>query len=262
MTNNNPIGIFDSGIGGLSVASRIHEALPNENLLYIADSAHAPYGEKTEAYIIERANFIAEFLLNKQAKAIVVACNTATAAAIKNLRASYSIPIIGVEPGVKPAVFNTSTGVIGVLATTQTLKSSAFNNLAENFSSHVDIVVQPCPGLMEQVEALSFDNALTEALVKQYVEPLLEQHVDNIVLGCTHYAFLTPMIEKIAGANVNIINTDTAIAKETSRRLQLDNLLSSSADAGTQAFWSSGDLSIARQQICLLWGEAVDVLSM
>jgi glutamate racemase len=259
MTSARPIGIFDSGIGGLSVANRIREALPSESLLYVADSAHAPYGEKPDEHINERASFITEFLLNKQAKAIVIACNTATAAAIKNLRSKYNIPIIGVEPGVKPAVFNTSSGVIGVLATTQTLRSIAFNDLAKNFSADVDIVVQPCPGLMEQVEALSFDNELTTALIRKYVQPLVNRQADTIVLGCTHYAFLAPAIQAIAGPDVNIINTDIAIANETSRRLLAEDLLCTAPQAPVHGFWSSGDLSIAREQFRLLWGKPVDV---
>lgn len=262
MTNSRPIGIFDSGIGGLSVANRIREILPNEHLLYIADSAHAPYGEKTEAQIIQRATSIVDFLLEKQAKAIVVACNTATAAAIKSLRAKYNVPIIGVEPGVKPAVFNTSSGVIGVLATTHTLQSTAFNDLTKIFSTHVNIMVQPCPGLMEQVEALCFTGESTQTLIKQYLQPLLDKQADNIVLGCTHYAFLTPMIKKIAGTEVNIINTDSAIAREIARRLQVEGLLSSNTEPAESIFWTSGNRNMATRQLSLLWGETVKVLQL
>lgn len=262
MINGNPIGIFDSGIGGLSIARCIRDILPNENLLYVADSAHAPYGEKTEAYIYQRSASIIEFLLKHDAKAVVIACNTATVSSIKQLRASFNIPIIGVEPGVKPAVFKTSSGIIGVLATTQTLKSMSFNELAKAFSSNVKIEVQPCPGLVEQVESLILDGEKTEALIKQYVTPLLEKGVDNIVLGCTHYAFLAPLIKKIAGPNVEIINTDLAVAKQTARRLEIENLLSQCSTAGSNQFWSSGDRAIALKQISQLWGEAVEVLAM
>ncbi len=262
MTIENAIGIFDSGVGGLSIAHRIREALPNENLLYIADSAHAPYGEKTEAYISERASSIIQFLLTKKAKAIVIACNTATVSSIQKLRSRYSIPIIGVEPGIKPAAFKSSSGVIGVLATTQTLKSTSFNTLTKNFSSKVSVIVQPCPGLVEQVEALNLSGEKTEALVQKYVQPLLLKGADNIVLGCTHYAFLVPIIKKVAGSNVNIINTDTAIAKETVRRLNVEDLLSTSREPGNYEFWSSGDHYVARKQFSLLWGKPVDVLQM
>lgn len=260
--SDQPIGIFDSGIGGLSIARQIRERLPNEHLIYVADSIHAPYGEKTASYITERAYSISDFLLAQNVKAIVVACNTATVSSIKALRAKYMVPIIGVEPGLKPAVFNTKSGVIGVLATAQTLKSSSFNDLAKSFSSDVKIEVQPCPGLMEQVEALSLDSVETEVLVKKYVCPLLDKGADHIVLGCTHYAFLAPIIKKIAGAKVEIVNTDFAVAKETARRLDVLNLLSTQSDGGHITFWSSADSCVAYSQFSLLWGEAVTVLKM
>jgi glutamate racemase len=262
MINGQAIGIFDSGIGGLSIARQIHQILPNENLLYVADSIHAPYGEKSESYITERAFAISEFLIQRNVKAIVVACNTATVSSIKALRAKYTMPIIGVEPGVKPAVFNTKSGIVGVLATAQTLKSVSFNDLAKSFPSHVKIEVQPCPGLMEQVEALSLDSEKTEALIKKYVSPLLEKGADHIVLGCTHYAFLAPIIKKIVGSNVEIVNTDFAVAKEAARRLETANLLTTHNSHGNVEFWSSAPTSIAHRQFSLLWGESVTVLKM
>lgn len=262
MTTKNPIGIFDSGIGGLSIAKRIRELLPHEDIVYIADSLHAPYGDKSSDYIYQRSKTLVEFLLQKKAKAIVIACNTATVSAIKQLRKEYSVPIIGVEPGVKPAAFNTKTGVIGVMATTQTLKSTSFNELAKIFSTNVKIEVQPCPGLVEQVESLSFDSQQTDELIKQYVSPLLDKNVDHIVLGCTHYAFLAPHISKVAGENIKIINTDLAVAKETARRLQAENLLATGNEAGSDEFWSSGDLARAHKQFSLIWGKPVKVVQM
>ena len=262
MINERPIGIFDSGIGGLSIARQIRARLVNEHLLYVADSIHAPYGEKSGAYITERAFSISDFLLEHKVKAIVVACNTATVSSIKALRARYNIPIIGVEPGLKPAVFNTKTGVIGVLATAQTLKSSSFNDLAESFSTDVEIVVQPCPGLMEQVEAVDRDSAKTEALIKEYVLPLLEKGADNIVLGCTHYAFLAAVIKRVTGSNVKIINTDFAVAKETGRRLKAEDLLSKNSEQGSIDFWSSAPSTVAQRQFSLLWGSSVTVLKL
>ncbi|MEH6628348.1 MAG: glutamate racemase [Motiliproteus sp.] len=262
MINGNPIGIFDSGVGGLSIAHRIRELMPNENLLYIADSAHAPYGDKSASYIGQRSSSIIQFLLEQKAKAVVIACNTATVSSIQTLRAKYTVPIIGVEPGVKPAVFKTNSGIVGVLATTQTLKSYSFNELARIFCSNVKIEVQPCPGLVEQVEALNLEGENTEALIKKYVLPLLEKGADKIVLGCTHYAFLAPMIRKVAGPNVEIINTDLAVAKETVRRLEAESLLTTSTAFGYNEFWSSGAQSAARKQFSRLWGESVDVLPM
>jgi glutamate racemase len=262
MINEQAIGIFDSGIGGLSIARQIREILPNEHLVYVADSIHAPYGEKSESYITGRAFSISEFLIQRNVKAIVVACNTATVSSIKALRSKYTIPIIGVEPGVKPAVFNTKSGIVGVLATAQTLKSISFNDLAKSFSTHVKIEVQPCPGLMEQVEALRLDTDETEALVKKYVFPLLEKGADHIVLGCTHYAFLAPIIKKIVGLNVEIVNTDFAVAKETARRLVTANLISTNSGQGSVEFWSSAIPSVAHRQFSQLWGESVKVLKM
>tara|TARA_R110002050_G_scaffold57423_5_gene129402 strand:+ start:333652 stop:334440 length:789 start_codon:yes stop_codon:yes gene_type:complete len=262
MINGQAIGIFDSGIGGLSIARQIQQRLPNEHLLYVADSIHAPYGEKSESYITERAFAISEFLMQRDVKAIVVACNTATVSSIKALRSKYTIPIIGVEPGVKPAVFNTKSGIVGVLATAQTLKSVSFQDLAKSFASQVKIEIQPCPGLMEQVEALSLESDETEALIKQYVFPLLEKGADHIVLGCTHYAFLAPIIKKIVGANVEIINTDFAVAKEAARRLEIADLLSTHSGQGKVEFWSSAHPSVAHRQFNQLWGEPVNVFQM
>jgi glutamate racemase len=262
MINGNPIGIFDSGVGGLSIARRIRELLPNENLLYIADSVHAPYGEKSKTYIDQRAFSIVQLLLERNAKAVVVACNTATVSSIQALRSKHTVPIIGVEPGVKPAALNSRSRIIGVLATAQTLKSTSFNNLTKGFSANVKIEVQPCPGLMEQVEALRLDGEETESLIKKYVSPLLAKGADNIVLGCTHYSFLAPIIREVTGPDVEIINTDLAVAKETVRRLEAERLLSTSIERGNDEFWSSGPEHEAREQFSLLWGEPVNVLQM
>lgn len=262
MNNDGPIGVFDSGIGGLSIALRIRELLPNENILYLADSDNAPYGDKPEEFITQRSSSIAEFLLQRNAKVIVVACNTATVSSIQKLRSKFKVPIIGVEPGVKPATITTKNGVIGVLATTQTLQSSSFNDLARCFSREVKIEVQPCPGLVEQVEMLSLDGDVTEALIKKYVSSLLAKGADTIVLGCTHYAFLAPVIRKVAGPNIEILNTELAVAKETARRLDIESLLSSNATAGKNEFWSSGDQSVSLNQFSQLWGQSVHVFKM
>ena len=262
MTHPGPIGIFDSGIGGLSIARRIRELLPNENLLYVADSIHAPYGEKSEHYIQQRSDAIPRFLMENQAKAIVVACNTATVSAIRQLRADYTLPIIGVEPGIKPAALQSKSGVIGVLATSQTLKSESFNNLSRLFSENVRVEIQPCPGLVEQIEALELDSEATQTLVARYVQPLIQKGADHIVLGCTHYAFLAPLIRRAAGAHVEVINTDMAVARETVRRLQMHNLLSDSPQAGSASFWSSAERPLAHRQLSELWGERVTVHPM
>lgn len=262
MSHPGPIGIFDSGIGGLSIARRIRELLPNENLLYVADSIHAPYGEKSEHYIQQRSDVITRFLMEKEAKAIVVACNTATVSAIRQLRADYTLPIIGVEPGIKPAALQSKSGVIGVLATSQTLKSESFNNLSRLFSESVRVEIQPCPGLVEQIEALDLNSETTQALVSRYVAPLIEKGADHIVLGCTHYAFLAPVIQRIAGPHIQVINTDTAVARETLRRLKNANRLSPSEAPGKMEFWSSAASELADQQIQQLWDGRAIIKSM
>jgi len=258
--NTNPIGIFDSGVGGLSIALRVREVLPNENILYFADSAHTPYGTKPESYTTQRSSLIIQFLVNKKAKAVVVACNTATASSISKLRSEYKIPIIGVEPGIKPAALKSNSGVVGVLATNQTLSSLSFDNLSNRFSSNVKIEIQPCPGLVEQVEKVDLHSSKTEDMIKQYVFPLLEKGADNIVLGCTHYNFLAPMIQKIVGHGVEVINTDLAVARQVLRRLESEKLLSTLPSASYEKFWTSGDPGIVSQQLSALWGKQVNAM--
>jgi glutamate racemase len=256
------IGVFDSGVGGLSVAQKIRELLPCENLLYLADSLHAPYGEKSASFINERASIIVQFLIDQGATLIVVACNTATVSCIKELREQFSVPIVGVEPGVKTAVVNSTSKVVGIMATTQTLKSPAFLALATQYSQNVKVEVQACPGLVEQVEGLLLNDANTQALVQQYVRPLINKGADKIVLGCTHYAFLTPVIQQVAGPNVDIINTAAPVAQEVVRRLAAKGLVSNKTKLGTSAFFSSGDLVLAQRQMNRLWGENVSVMGI
>jgi glutamate racemase len=261
MHSTNPIGVFDSGVGGLSVLREIRRELPGEDLLYVADSGHAPYGEKSTEFIEARSIAIAEFLISLHAKAIVVACNTASGVAIKTLRARYSGPIIAMEPAVKPAAAHTQSGVIGVLATSRTIASNNFAKLHERFGADVKILMQACPGLVEQVEIGNLYDEKTRALITQYVAPLLEQGADTLVLGCTHYPFLVPLIQEIAGPAVAVIDPSAAIAREVRRRLTIANLLSTMSDAGTEQFWSSAAPHNAKAIISQLWQFEVDVLS-
>ena len=262
MNAANPIGVFDSGVGGLSVLREIRRELPGEGLFYVADSSHAPYGDKSEQLIEERVIAIAEFLVSQRAKAIVVACNTATGVAIKQLRARFAIPIIAMEPAVKPAAAHTQSGVIGVLATSRTIASDNFAKLHERFGADVKILMQACPGLVEQVEAGNLSGADTRALVERYVLPLLEQRVDTLVLGCTHYPFLVPLIQEIAGPAVAVIDPSAAIAREVRRRLANANLLSTGSRAGTERFWSSATPDAAQTIISQLWQFEVEVTSL
>lgn len=255
MNLSSPIGIFDSGIGGLSVARAVRERLPGEDILYVADSCHAPYGDKADDFIRDRMHAITEVLLSRGAKAVVVACNTATTAAIAQLRDSYAIPIIGVEPGVKPAVESTRSGVVGVLATPRTLQTHSFESLAARFSSHVKLLVQPCPRLVHQIEALDFDSVITHDLLQEYVSPLLAEGSDTIVLGCTHYHFLAEQIAAVAGPDVTIISTQQAVAREVARRLEQHGLLAAGDREGLAGFVSTGDQARFRTQVDTLWGE-------
>jgi glutamate racemase len=259
---NNPIGVFDSGVGGLSVLREIRRELPGEDLLYVADSAHAPYGDKSRQVIEARSIAIVEFLLSQHAKAIVVACNTATGAAIETLRARFSVPIVAMEPAVKPAAEGTKSGVIGVLATSGTLSSSNFAKLHERFGAEVDILVQACPGLVELVEAGELSGGKARSLIEQYLVPLLAQQADTIVLGCTHYPFLVPLVREIAGPTVAIIDPAAAVARELRRRLASVNLLSVESRAGAELFWSSAKPDTAQQVISQLWKMDIEVSSL
>jgi glutamate racemase len=257
-----PIGIFDSGVGGLSVLREIRRELPGENLLYVADSLHAPYGDKPEQLIEARSVAICEFLLKQHAKAIVVACNTATGAAIATLRARFPAPIVAMEPAVKPAVSGTKSGVVGVLATSRTLSSENFARLSARFGADADILVQACPGLVEQVEAGDLSGDKTKALLNQYILPLLKKGADTIVLGCTHYPFLAPAIRKIAGPDIAIIDPNAAIARELRRRLTDAALLSQQTHAGTEQFWTSDAPGKVRPVIAQLWQANIAVRSL
>ncbi len=253
------IGIFDSGVGGLSIAQQVRTVLPHEDIIYLADSGHAPYGEKSVQYIQQRCTSIIQCLMNKGAKLVVIACNTATVSAISALREAFPIPIVGVEPGVKMAVLSSKSGVVGILATTQTLKSAPFQQLTQRFSNQIKVETQACPGLVEQVEALHLTGHKTQALVAQYVQPLLDKGADHLVLGCTHYAFLAPVIKQVVGPSVSIINTAIPVALEVARRLDVEGLASTSRAAGGECFISSGEQGLAHRQFNALWGKAVKV---
>ena len=215
------IGIFDSGAGGLSVYRELVKALPLERYLYFSDNAHCPYGEKTAAYIQERGRTITEVLLGLGADIIVVACNTATAAAIATLRAEYpGVPFIGMEPAVKPAALGTRSGVIGVLATAGTLKGSKYLNTRGLYQDNVKIVEHVGQGFVELVEGGILDGPEAEATVRASLQPLLDAGADTIVLGCTHYPFLQPLIERLAGPEVKVIDPAPAVARQTVRILQ------------------------------------------
>ena len=234
-----PIGVYDSGVGGLSVLRHIRAQLPAEDLIYFADSGHAPYGEKTEQYVVDRALLVAAFLLERGIKALVVACNTATVAAIKAVRARYpDLPVVGVEPGLKPAAAITRSGKVGVLATARTLKGEKFLQLREQISAatQAEFLLQPCIGLVDQIELGDLETPAIAALLEQYVAPLLDQGADTLVLGCTHYPFVQTGIQRVLHAHghqdVTLIDTGDAVARQLVRLLDAAGLLRMSSDAG------------------------------
>lgn len=264
--SDSPIGVFDSGVGGLPIARAIRDLLPQEDLLYVADSRHAPYGAKSDDAILARALAVCDFLVSRDAKAIVVACNTATTSCITALRARYDIPVIGVEPGVKPAVLNTRTGVVGVLATPKTLVTDAFIALAKKVAGDVIVEVMPCPDLVAQVESLRLGHNEAAEVIAKYVQPLLEKGADTIVLGCTHYVHLKTVISEVAGPEVCVISTEDAVAREVKRRLETVRQLSVYHDdhnaAGSNQFWSNNDLALFQRQVQTLWGDGEQVQSL
>ena len=237
----------------------IRTALPAENLLYLADSRHAPYGNKSPEFIRERAVALADFLIAQGAKALVVACNTATAAAIEELRKRYSLPILGMEPAVKPAAAATKTGVIGVLATVGTLKSAQFAALLESYGRSVEVVTQACHGLVECIERGELESPATAALLQTYLQPLLQAGADTIVLGCTHYLFVRPLIEQLVAPEIILIDTGAAVAKHLKRGLQETSLLADVAKSGRVKFWTNSPVEDAKQVISQLWGTTADV---
>lgn len=257
MNHAGAIGVFDSGVGGLSVLHHIRQILPNERLIYVADSAHVPYGDKSPAYIEARSLVLTRYLFSQGADAIVIACNTATAAAAHTLRVKFNkVPIIGMEPAVKPAVAASKSGVVGVLATVGTLESARFAALLEKYAGHVKIVTQGCPGLVEQVERGHLTEADTRKLIERYTAPLLAQGADTLILGCTHYAFLAPLIRDVVGADITLVDTGEAVARQVQRRIQIELPQRSSGTAGVE-FITSGDAEQASRIMSVLWGEAV-----
>lgn len=254
MSSPGAIGVFDSGVGGLSVLQHIRKTFPHERLIYVADSGHVPYGDKTPAYIEQRSHTLTRFLVGQGADAIVIACNTATAAAVASLRDTFSIPIIGMEPAVKPAVAASKSGVVGVLATVGTLESARFAALLERYGDEVEIITQGCPGLVEQVEKGELDSAHTRALLERYTSPLLARGADTLILGCTHYPFLAAQIRDVIGANIMLIDTGEAVARQLQRRMHSELPQRASGD-GTTRFFTSGDATVATRIMSALWGD-------
>ena len=225
--SNKPIGIFDSGIGGTSIFKEIHSLLPAEHFIYLADSKHAPYGNKTKDEIVHLSIKNTELLLDEGCKIIVVACNTATTNAISYLREKYEVPFIGIEPAIKPAALKTRTKVVGILATRGTLSSQLFHKTTDLYASGIKVIEQVGEGIVPLIETGQLDSKKMLALLKNYIDPMIKADIDYLVLGCTHYPYLIPILEKMLPKKVTIIDSGLAVAKQTQAILKANDLLNS-----------------------------------
>lgn len=239
-----PVGVFDSGVGGLSVLRAIRRELPDESLIYCADSRYAPYGERSDAFLVDRSLAIAHWLVDQGAKALVVACNTATTQAIAALRATFAVPIVGVEPGVKPARLASRSGVVGVLATAATLRSDKFQRLLATHAGDARLVCVAGIGLVEAIERGDTGSPALVTLLESYLRPMFDAGADTLALGCTHYPFLTPAIEALAGERLRIVDNSAPVARQLGRLLDARGLRAPSGTPGaTLTLYSTGSTS-------------------
>jgi glutamate racemase len=252
-----PIAVFDSGLGGLTVLRALRARLPQEDFFYFADTRFLPYGDRPEVFLKERGVQIAEGLVRRGVKALVIACNTATAAAAEAIRAAVDLPVVALEPGVKPAVGVTKSGVIGVLATTQTINSERFQRLVGNHANHLRVVAQPCPGLAEAIEMQGPDSPSVAALLDGFVAPLAAAGADVIVLGCTHYPWVASAIAERMPAGTSLLDTGEPVARQLERLLSAGNLLGGGQGALTVA--TSGAPAAVIATVKRLWGEHLPV---
>ena len=258
MSDKRPIGIFDSGVGGLSVWREIARQLPHEDTIYCADQAHIPYGPRSLEEIRGYAEGITRFLLDRGCKTIVVACNTASAAALKYLRETFpQVPFVGMEPAVKPAAESTRTGVVGVMATPATFQGALFASVVERFANGVMLVNQVCPGLVEQVEAGKLDTPETDAMLRGFLRPIVEANADTVVLACTHYPFVIELIRRIVGPGLNVIDPSPAIARQTGRVLDERDLCAPETQVGRHTLFTSGEAESLRRLLGALIGTEV-----
>lgn len=241
--NANPIGVFDSGVGGLSVLRSMRAQMPSEKMIYFGDQGHVPYGARPMKQIQNFSEAITRFLLEQGSKLIVVACNTASAAALTYLRRTFpDVPFVGMEPAVKPAAETTKTGKVGVLATPATFQGALYASVVERFGAGVELFQHTCPGLVGQIEKGELDSKETRAILEGALLPMLEKNIDTVVLGCTHYPFVIPLIQKIVGENVRVIDPAPAVARQAGRVLESEGLRYSSDEKGKTEFYTSGDV--------------------
>jgi glutamate racemase len=256
--NEAPVGLFDSGVGGLSVLREIQTALPAESVFYVADSANAPWGDKPPEFVRDRALKISRFLIDHGVKAIVIGSNTGTAGSAEALRAALTIPVVGIEPGIKPAVAATKSRVVGAIVPAAVGGSDRLASLLDRFSSDVRVIVQPVPGLVEHIEQADLDGPEMRRMVGDYVRPMLDAGADVIVLGSTHYVFLKPLLAELAGPGVTLIETGPAVARRLAGVLR-ENGLEADEAPGSERFWTSGDPAASKRVIGALLGRPVDV---
>ncbi len=237
-----PIAVYDSGVGGLSVLRAIQAALPHENLLYLGDQAKVPYGSRSLAELRELAVGVTQYFLSQEVKMVVIACNTASAAALHHLRTVFpEIPFVGMEPAVKPAAETTRSGRVGVLATPSTFQGELYASVVERFAAGVEIYQETCPGLVQQIEKGYLETPKTRRILERALLPLLEKEVDTLVMGCTHFPFVIPLIEKIAAGRARVIDPAPAVARQAGRVLAQRSLLNTCSQAGTTRFFTTGD---------------------
>jgi len=252
-----PIGVFDSGLGGLSVLRAIRQQMPAEAAIYFGDQGHVPYGPRPLEQIQHFSMGITDFLLAKGAKIIVVACNTASAAALRHLRERFPrIPFVGMEPAVKPAAETTRTGRVGVLATPATFQGALYASVVERFRNGVQLFQHTCPGLVGQIERGQLDSPATRSILEDALHPMLAENIDTVVLGCTHYPFVIPLIQEIVGENVRVIDPAPAVARQVRRVLEAPGHLNAGAERGRLEFYTSGQAAQMQSMLPGLLGEA------
>src|SRR6266496_5963663 len=255
-----PIGVFDSGVGGLSVLRAIRAQMPEESIIYFGDQGHIPYGPRPMEQIRNFSEAITKFLLDQDAKIIVVACNTASAAALKYLRKKFpDVQFVGMEPAVKPAAEHTQTGRVGVLATPATFQGALYASVVERFANGVELLQNTCPGLVQQIEKGNLDGEETHQILNGALLPMLEKNIDTVVLGCTHYPFVIPLIQQIVGENVRVIDPAPAVAKQTGRLLEERGTRNQSGSRGDVKFYTSGDSDALKLLLPTLLGESGEV---
>ena len=257
---NSPIGVFDSGVGGISVLRAIREQMPEESIVYFGDQGHVPYGSRSLEQIQVFSEAITGFLLAQGAKIIVVACNTASAAALKYLRARFAdVPFVGMEPAVKPAAEHTQTGKVGVLATPATFQGALYASVVERFANGVELFQDTCPGLVQQIEEGNLNGKETRRILEVALLPMLEEDIDTVVLGCTHYPFVIPLIQRIVGDKVRVIDPAPAVARQTGKVLEAKGLRRGAGPGGEVRFYTSGDRGALKSLLPVLLGESGNV---